>query len=79
MKNLYNIDDWTDNCHLRLGEILIESGKIDLIHLAMVLDIQRFKKMPIGEILISMKILSKEDLNQALYIQNEIKKRCNNA
>ncbi len=79
MKNLYNIDDWSDVSYMRIGEILIESGKINLLHLSMVLDIQRFKKMPMGQIFLSMKIISKKDLNQALLIQKMIQKRCNNA
>ncbi len=78
MKNLYDIDDWSDVSFLRLGEILIESGKINLVHLSMVLDIQRYRKMPMGEILISMKVITKKDLTQALHIQKYIQKRCNN-
>ncbi len=79
MKNLYNINDWTDVSFLRLGEILIEAGKINLLHLSMVLDVQRFNKMPIGKILVAMKVISKEDLKQALFIQETIQKRCKNA
>ena len=79
MKDLYNIDDWTDVSCRRLGEILLEAGKINLFHLSMVLDIQKFQKMPIGEILISMKVITKKDLDQALLVQETIKKRCNNA
>ena len=79
MKNLYNIDDWSDVSCLRLGEILLESGKINLYHMSMVLDVQRFKKMPMGEIFLSMKIISKKDLKQALYVQKMLQKRCNNA
>ena len=79
MKNLYNIDDWSDVSCLRLGEILLESGKINLYHLSMVLDVQRFKKIPMGEIFLSMKVISKKDLKQALLIQKMIQKRCNNA
>ena len=67
MKNLYNIDDWTDVSCLRLGEILLEAGKINLFHLSMVLDVQRFKKMPIGEIFLSMKVISRKDLKQAFF------------
>ena len=78
MKNLYDIADWSDVSYLRLGEILIESGKINLVHLSMVLDIQKFKKVPMREILISMKVISKKDLTQALYIQKILQKRCNN-
>lgn len=77
MKNLYNVDDWADVSCQRLGEILLEAGKINLFHLSMVLDVQRFKKMPMGEIFLAMKVISKKDLQQALYIQKTIKKRCN--
>ena len=78
MKDLYNINDWNDvSCH-RLGEILIEAGKINLFHLSMVLDVQRFKKMPMGEIFLAMKVISKKDLNQALKIQKLIQKRLDN-
>ena len=59
----------------KLGEILLESGKVNLYHLSMVLDIQKFKKMPMGEIFVDMKVISKQDLNQALYIQKSIQKR----
>lgn len=78
MKNLYNIDDWTDVSCRRLGEILLEAGKINLVHLSMVLDIQKFQKMPIGEILLAMKVITQEDLEQALYVQKFIKKRQGN-
>lgn len=79
MKNLYNIDDWSEVSCLRLGEILLEAGKINLVHISMVLDIQKFNKMPMGEILLSMKVINQEDLHQALLVQETIQKRCNNA
>ena len=75
MRNLYNIDDWIDVPCSRLGEILIEAGKVNLFHLSMVLDIQRFKKMPMGEIFLAMKVINEDDLRQALKIQKEIQKR----
>lgn len=75
MRNLYNIDDWTNASCRRLGEILLEAGKINLFHLSMVLDVQKFQKMPIGEILLAMKVINKEDLEQALYVQKILKKR----
>ena len=53
MKNLYNVSDWIDVTeHQRLGEILLASGKINLIQLGMALDVQKFQKMPIGQILL---------------------------
>lgn len=78
MKNLYNIDDWTDVSYSRLGEILMESGKINLFHLSMVLDIQRFNKMPMGEILLAMNVIQEKDLIQALLIQKLIRIRNGN-
>ena len=73
MKNLNNINDWTDVTeHLKLGEILIASGKINLIQLGMAIDIQKFQQMPIGQIFLEMKIISKEDLYSALNLQKEI-------
>jgi hypothetical protein len=73
MKNLYSVNDWIDVTeHLRLGEILIESGKINLIQLGMALDIQKFQQMPIGQIFIDMKILDKKDINTALDLQKTI-------
>lgn len=75
MKNLYNVDDWNDvQEHQMIGEILLETGKINLIHLGMALDIQRFQKLPLGEIFVSMKVLSVEDLNAALDLQKQIDK-----
>ena len=78
MKNLYNINEWKDVPNLRLGEILIEAGKINLYHLSMVLDIQKFQKMPVGEIFIAMKVITPEDLQQALKVQQMLKKRNGN-
>lgn len=73
MKNLNNINDWTDIAeHLKLGEILIASGKINLIQLGMAIDIQKFQQMPIGQIFLEMKIITKEDLYTALDLQKEI-------
>ena len=77
MRNLYNIDDWIDVKFARLGEILIEAGKVNLIHLSMVLDIQRLKNIPMGEIFLSMKVINEDDLRQALFIQEIIQKRKN--
>ena len=77
MRNLYNADEWQDISCIRLGEILIESGRINLYHLSMVLDIQRFHSMPMGEILLAMKVIDEKALRQALKIQNIIKSRKN--
>lgn len=75
MKNLYNFEDWKDiQEHQMIGEILLESGKINLIHLGMALDIQRFQKLSLGEIFVNMKVLSVDDLNTALDLQKKIDK-----
>ena len=72
MKNLYDFEDWKDiQEHQMIGEILLESGKINLIHLGMALDIQRFQKLPLGEIFVNMKVLSVDDLNTALDLQKK--------
>ena len=73
MKNLYDFEDWIDiQEHQMIGEILLESGKINLIHLGMALDIQRFQKLPLGEIFVNMKVLSVDDLNTALDLQKKL-------
>ena len=73
MRSLYNLNDWLDSTeHLKLGEILLETGKINLIQLGMALDIQKFQKIEIGKIFIDMKILSQDDINKALDLQLEI-------
>jgi len=73
MKNLYDINDWLKiKEHQKLGEILMQSGKINLIHLGMALDIQRFENIQLGEILLNMKIVSREDLEQALVLQGKL-------
>ena len=73
MNDLYDINDWLDiQEHQKLGEILIRSGKINLIHLGMALDIQRFESLQLGEILLNMKIVSKEDIEQALMLQAKL-------
>lgn len=75
MKNLYDFEDWKDiQEHQMIGEILLESGKINLIHLGMALDIQRFQKLPLGEIFVNMKVLSVDDLNTALDLQKKLDK-----
>ena len=89
MRDLYNIGDWKNSISgggeggntnssggegSRIGEILMEAGKINLYHLSMALDIQRFQPMPSGEIFIAMKVITNEDLIQALKIQSIIRK-----
>lgn len=79
MKNLYELNDWNNTVEsLKIGEILIEAGKINLMHLSMALDAQKFKKIQLGEIFIIMNAISREDLEQALYIQQTIKTKLEN-
>jgi len=75
-KDLYKQHDWDDvTVHQKIGEILMSADKIDLIHLSMALDAQKFQKLPLGVIFVLMKVISKEDLEQALIIQRYIDKR----
>ena len=50
----------------KLGEILLENGTINLIELSMALDIQRFHKLPLGEILVRIHSIDYNHLNTAL-------------
>ena len=73
MKKLNDVNDWSDvQEHQKIGEILMQSGKLNLIHLGMALDIQRFEDIQLGEILLTMKIISKEEIQQALDLQEKI-------
>lgn len=79
MKNLFKNSDWDDIQEPQMiGEILIAAGKINLIHLSMALDAQKFQKIPLGEIFILMNTISKDDLEQALILQKYINLRVTN-
>ncbi len=76
MKNLYDINDWKDiTVRQKIGEILMQSGYMNLKHLDMALQIQRIEYKPIGEILVDMKIITSDQLNAALDLQNKINAR----
>lgn len=78
MKDLYNINDWIDVTeYQKLGEILLASGKINLIQLGMALDIQKFQSNPLGQILIDMKVIDQKTLDAALELQQEIEELIN--
>lgn len=78
MKNLYDEKAWSDiSVCQRIGEILIESGKINLKHLSLALGAQKFQKLPLGEIFVAMNAITREDLQQALHIQKCIAERVN--
>ena len=75
-KDLYRFSDWNDVTeHQKIGEILLSAGKINLIHLSMALDAQRFQKMPLGVMFILFKVITKDDLEQALLAQRYIDDR----
>ncbi len=78
MKDLYDEKAWADiTVCQRIGEILIESGKISLKHLSLALGAQKFQKLPLGEIFVAMNAITKDDLEQALHIQKLIADRVN--
>lgn len=73
MKNLYDINDWTDiQEHQKIGEILMQCGKLSLENLGIALDIQKFENIPLGEILKRMKVITEEELSKALDLQVKI-------
>jgi len=75
MKNLSDVKDWLDvQEHQKIGEILMQSGKINLKDLGMALDIQKFQEMQLGDILLSMKVISVDELKSALNLQKELDK-----
>lgn len=73
MKKLDDINDWLDiKEHQKIGEILMQCGKFELVQLDMALDVQRFDEMQLGEIFLNMNVISKEELQTALDLQNKI-------
>lgn len=73
MKNLYDLNDWLDiQQHQKIGEILMQSGKLNLKDLGIALDIQKFEEIPLGNILLNMKVIYKEELESALKLQEQI-------
>ena len=75
MKSLSNISDWLDiQEHQKIGEILMQCGKLNLIHLGMAFDVQKFEDMQLGEILSNMKVITKKELVLALGLQERIDK-----
>lgn len=76
MKKLNDINDWLDvQEHQKIGEILMQCGKLSLNELGTALDIQKFKQIMLGDILLSLKIITNEDLENALKIQRQIDER----
>jgi len=76
VKDLYKFEDWNDiSEHQRIGDILLSCGKINLLHLAMALDAQKFQRVPLGVMFVVLKIISKEELAQTLLVQRYIDDR----
>lgn len=73
MKDLNNINDWKDITeHQKLGEIFMQAGKLNLIQLGMALDVQKFQPLPLGEVLLNMKVITQDELDRALELQEQI-------
>lgn len=75
IENVDNIQVWEELArHPRLGEILLQRKKITINQLGEALEIQKNEGVPIGEALISLDFISKEDLMEQLEIQSNISK-----
>lgn len=73
--NDVNLEVWkTLTDHPRLGEILIQHKKITINQLGMALEEQKIQKIPIGEILVKMQIIEKDELIEVLELQSKIDK-----
>ena len=76
MKNIYDLHDWADiEQPQMIGEILMQAGLMNLVHLDMALGVQKLKNSPIGEILVAMKVITHEELQVALDLQEKINAR----
>ena len=76
MKSLYDEKQWNDIIERqKIGEILMQAGCMNLKHLSAALEIQHFQKLPIGEILVGMKVITQTQLNAALDLQKIINAR----
>ncbi|MEI7473163.1 MAG: hypothetical protein WCK67_00155 [bacterium] len=74
-ENLDNIQVWEELArHPRLGEILLQRKNITISQLGEALEIQRTQGLPIGEALISLNFITKEELMQQLELQSSIGK-----
>ena len=73
MKDLNNLNDWLDiQEHQKIGEILMQCGKLSLQNLGIALDIQKIKNIQIGDILVNIKVITTDELEKALVLQKEI-------
>lgn len=76
-RNLHDINDWSDidRC-LKIGEILLMAGKITEKALLVALDLQKTRSEYVGQILLSLNAVSKEDLEAGLALQEQLNPRC---
>lgn len=76
-RNIHDINDWSDieRC-LKIGEILLMAGKISEKALTVALDLQKTRSEYVGEILISLNAVSREDLEAGLALQEKINPKC---
>jgi len=76
-RNLHDINDWSDidRC-LKIGEILLMAGKITEKALIVALDLQKTRSEYVGQILLSLNAVSKEDLEAGLALQEQLNPRC---
>ncbi len=73
IKDLYDIAQWEDITeHQRIGEILMAAGKITLQHLDLALNLQKKSNLPLGELFVTMKIITGKDLKRSLVVQKYI-------
>ena len=57
----------------KLGELLIASGNINIEHLTKALDEMRESVRPLGSLLVEWEVISRDLLQDALNVQNEIR------
>ena len=60
--------------HPRLGEILLQHKKITIEHLDTAMTTQKDNKLPLGQILIGMDVITKDELVEVLELQSNIDK-----
>lgn len=76
-RDIKDVKDWSDidRC-LRIGEILLMSGKVTERALNIALDLQKTRIEYIGQILLSLGAVSEEDLEAGLELQEKINPKC---
>jgi hypothetical protein len=68
-----NLETWkTLTDYPRLGEILLQHRKITFKQLGMAIEEQKKQNLPIGEILVNMNIINKDELIEVLELQSNI-------